>query len=295
MDNDTITHDSHAAITLNLTICNIATADCAYTANLKGLTDFRMTDYSLAEGRCEHTLHSSFDFFDSFVNYSVHTHIDLVKLSRISSACVRTYIETYNNRIRCRCKRDITFGDSTYCAVDNSYTYFLIGNLFKTLSDCLNATLNICFNDNVKILNITLLNLTEEVIKVDTLSCLVSFIFNFLLSHFNNMACSTLVFYYIEWVATIRSFAKTYNFDGSGGNSLLNLLALVIYHSSYPADCSTCYDNISLTESTILYKNCCDRSTTLVKLRLDNSTSCMAVGISLKLLHFSGKKYHFQK
>ena len=48
-------------------------------------------------------------------------------------------------------------------------------------------------------------------------------------------------------------------------------------------------------ECSLLYKHCCNRSTSLVKLSLDDDTSCLSVRICLELKHICCEKYHLKE
>ena len=107
------------------------------------------------------TLHSCCNIFNSIVNYSVKSYINLLFFSNILSRWFWTNIETDYNGIRCTCKHYVRFCNSTYTTMDCSNLNFVIRKLFKTLANSFNRTLYVSLNYNVKFLNITTLNLAK--------------------------------------------------------------------------------------------------------------------------------------
>ena len=75
----------------------------------------------------------------------------------------------------------------------------------------------------------------------------------------------------------------------------MNNIALVVCHNTNTSNGSTCDDNIACSQCTVLYKQSCDRSSSLVKTCFDNSTLCQSVGVSLKLGNLGKKKYVFKQ
>ena len=99
--------------------------------------------------RLEHTLHSVFDILDSLIDDAICTDIDLLLSCKRPCAAVGTDIEANNDSVRCGSKRYIRFRDSANAAVNNLYTHFFIGELFKCLPDRLNAAVNIGLYDDI--------------------------------------------------------------------------------------------------------------------------------------------------
>ena len=124
-----------------------------------------MTDDFLFKCRFKHTLHSSFDIFNGIVDDSVQSQIDLFLFSHNFGLIVRTNIETDNDRIGSRSKGYIRFVDGTNTAMDNLNCHFIIGEFCKTLFNSLYRTLNIRFDNDIQILDLTSLDLIKQTIQ----------------------------------------------------------------------------------------------------------------------------------
>ena len=114
-----------------------------------------MSDDTLLVYRLKHTLHSSFDIIYSIVDNLVKLDLNALMLSNILSCIIGLNVETDDDRIGCTREVNVLLVDITNTAVDNTYNYFLITELNKTLLNCFNRTHNVSLNDKVKFLNIT--------------------------------------------------------------------------------------------------------------------------------------------
>ena len=118
-----------------------------------------MTDYLLLEYRIQHTLHSSFHILDCIVDNLVETDIyTLIICSNLGNR-IRTNVKSNDDCIGSGCKDNIGLVDCTNTTVDYLNNNFFVGQFYKRLLDCLNRTLNVSLNDEVKFLHITGLDL----------------------------------------------------------------------------------------------------------------------------------------
>ena len=78
---------------------------------------------------------------------------------------VRSNVESDDDRIGCGCKADIGLVDGTDTAVDYFYYYLFVGQLHQTLLYSLHRTLYICLDNNIQFLDVTGLNLGEQIIQ----------------------------------------------------------------------------------------------------------------------------------
>ena len=67
--------------------------------------------------------------------------------------------------IGCGCKADIGLVDGTDTAVNYFYYYSFVGQFLQTLLYSLHRTLYICLNNNIQFLDVTGLNLREQIIQ----------------------------------------------------------------------------------------------------------------------------------
>ena len=106
------------------------------------------------ELRRKHTLHSGLNFFNCIIDDSVKADINTVTLCIFLCNGVRTNVEANDDSVRCVCEHNVALGNSTYAAVDNFNANFVVGELFKRLTNSFNRTLNVCLDDDRKFLDL---------------------------------------------------------------------------------------------------------------------------------------------
>ena len=124
-----------------------------------------MSDNLFLEYRIQHTFHSCLYVLDGLINNSIQTKVYSLLLCNRFCSSIWPYVKSDNDRIRCACQRYIRFIDGTYASVDHLYYHFLVRQFYQALFHCLYRALNICFNDNRKLFQITSLDLTEQIIQ----------------------------------------------------------------------------------------------------------------------------------
>ena len=123
-----------------------------------------MTGYLLLVYRVEHTLHGCLDILDRLVDDTVQTHIDFLAVCDGLRLCVRTNVETDDDRVGSGCKGNIGLVDRADAAMDDFDNNFLVGKFYETLFYSLYGTLYIGFYDDRKFLDISGLDLGEQVV-----------------------------------------------------------------------------------------------------------------------------------
>ena len=124
-----------------------------------------MTEHLLLEDRVEHSLHCRLYILDGIVDDLVEPHIDVLLVRCCLRHRVRTNVESDDDRIGCGCKADIGLVDGTDTAVNYFYYYLFVGQFLQTLLYSLHRTLYICLNNNIQFLDVTGLNLREQIIQ----------------------------------------------------------------------------------------------------------------------------------
>ena len=124
-----------------------------------------MTDHLLLEYRIQHALHGCLDILDSLVDDTVQTQVYLLAVCDGFCGSVRTYIKADDDRVGSGCQRYIRLIDGTYAAVDHLNHNLLIRELGQALLYCLYGALYICFYNDRKLLDITCLDLAEQIIQ----------------------------------------------------------------------------------------------------------------------------------
>ena len=114
--------------------------------------------------RIQHTLHGSLYILDRLVDDAVQTHVDFLAVRDGLRLCVRTNVETDDDRIGSGCKCNVGLVDRANAAVDDFDNNFLVGKLYETLFYSLYRTLYIGFYDDRKFLDISGLDLGEQVV-----------------------------------------------------------------------------------------------------------------------------------
>ena len=123
-----------------------------------------MTDHLFLEYRIQHTLHGSLYILDRLIDDAVQTHVDFLAVRDGLRLCVRTNVETDNDRIGSGCKCNVGLVDRANAAVDDFDNNFLVGKFYETLFYSLYGTLYIGFYDDRKFLDISGLDLGEQVV-----------------------------------------------------------------------------------------------------------------------------------
>ena len=123
-----------------------------------------MTGYLLLVYRIQHTLHGSLYVLDCLIDHAVQTHVDFLAVRDGFRLSIRTDVETDDDRVGCGCKCHVGLVDRTNTTVDDLDNNFLVGKFYKTLFYSLYGTLYIGFYDDRKLLDISGLDLGEQVV-----------------------------------------------------------------------------------------------------------------------------------
>ena len=100
-------------------------------------------------------------------------HIDLLTVCDFPCHIIRTHIESDDNCIRSRSKCYVGLIDCTNTGMNNLDYNFFIGQLKHALLYSLNRALNVSLYDKTKLLNISCLNLREQIIKRKLTLCVI--------------------------------------------------------------------------------------------------------------------------
>ena len=174
--------------------------------------------------------------------------------------------------------------------MDNADLDLLVGDLLKRLLNSLGRAANVSLNDNVKLLD-TLGYLSKEVVKICSCVSLEGFFLSLSLTLLGKLSCHSLVLNCVELVTCERYVRKTDYFNRNRGSCFLNYLSVVVVHRSYTSNRSSRDNYIAVTERSVLNENGSHRSSTLIKLSLDDNTLCKTLGISAKLLDLCNEKH----
>ena len=118
-----------------------------------------MTDHLLLEDRIKHTLHGCLNVLDRLIDDLVQSDINALALCRCLSRRIRTHVKADNDRVGRTRKGDIGLVDCADTAVNTLYDNLLVGELHQRLLHRLDASLYIRLDNQVQLLQITLLNL----------------------------------------------------------------------------------------------------------------------------------------
>ena len=116
-----------------------------------------MSDDLLLIYRLEHSLHCTL-----YICYSI---VDDLVISNALCDIVRLDIEPDDDGIGCCSQVYIRLGDRTDSAVDDLYHHLVIRQLLERRPDSLDRALYIGLYDDIKLLDITRLDLAEQIIK----------------------------------------------------------------------------------------------------------------------------------
>ncbi|MMZ62086.1 hypothetical protein D1872_242730 [compost metagenome] len=171
VNNDTVTDQASFGSTRNLARCNHATCDCTHFANFKCVTNFSMPNYSFFIDWIKHTFHCLFNFFNCVINNAMQANIDFFLFRSCFSLAVRTNVKTDDNGIGSRCQNNIGLRDRTSTTMDdlNANAFYL--DFLKGALQRFDRTLNVSFDNNIKILDFALFNVTEKIIKGNSCIC----------------------------------------------------------------------------------------------------------------------------
>ena len=180
--------------------------------------------------------------------------------------------------------------------MDHLNDNFLVGKLGKTLFYSLNRSLYIGLDDDRKLLKIAGLDLVKQVIQRKLAFGLLE---KTALVLCNECACKVLGFFIAlkghQDLTCIRNITKSEDLNRSRRTCLFYTTSFIIHHCTYLTVACTCSNKISHMKSTLLNKNSSNRSFTLIKLSLNNKTSCLTVRIGFELGNLSSKKDHLKK
>ena len=255
-----------------------------------------MTDHLLLIDRIQHTLHGSFDIFDGLVDDLVQTYIHALSLCGCLGSRIGTDIESDDDRIGRTCQRYVGLIDGTYAAVDTFYYYFFIGQLHQGLLYCFYATLYISLDDQVQFLQITLLDLTEQIIQRHSALGLFQHLFLILCQVGLCISfCCLIIIMCQEYFTGTGNIGQTQDLYGSRRSCFLDSASLVIDHGSYLTMSHTCRDKVSHMQGTLLYQYGSHRTASLIQLCLDDQTSCLSLGVRLQLHDVCGQQDHVKQ
>ena len=109
-----------------------------------------MTKYFFFEYRIKHSFHSCLYILNRIIDDTIQTYIYALSLCCFFCSCIRTYVKSNDNCIRCRCKADIRLIDCTNTTMDYFYNNFVVRQLQKALFYSLYRSLYISLNDQIK-------------------------------------------------------------------------------------------------------------------------------------------------
>lgn len=85
-----------------------------------------MTKYFFFEYRIKHSFHSCLYILNRIIDDTIQTYIYALSLCCFFCSCIRTYVKSNDNCIRCRCKADIRLIDRTNTTMDHFYNNFVV-------------------------------------------------------------------------------------------------------------------------------------------------------------------------
>ena len=255
-----------------------------------------MTDDLLLVDGIQHTLHGCLHVLDRLIDDLVETNVNALSLRRRLRHGVRTHVEADDNGIGCACKHHVGLVDGTNAAVNALNDYFIIRELEQRSLHGLHATLNVSLDDQIQLLQITFLDLREQIIQGHLALGLLEHLLLVLCKISIRIALGRLIAVMRkEYLACARHVGKTQDLYGRGRTSLLHASALIVHHCSHLTVSGTCGDKVSHVKRTLLYQNGCHGTAALIQLCLDHKTSCASVGICLQLQDISGQQDRLQQ
>lgn len=130
---------------------------------------------------------------------------------------------------------------------------FVVGEFFNRRFERFDRTLNVGFDDDIKILHLAFFDLAEHVVERDFLSLLSRFVLDLCGSFGNDLFSRLFVFDYENSVAGVGYVGKSEYRNGRRGSSLFYASALVVHHAADSAAGKTRNDVIADVKRTVKY------------------------------------------
>ena len=255
-----------------------------------------MTDDLLLVYGIQHTLHGSFHIFDGLVNDLVQTYIHALSLCGCLGRRIGTNVESDDNRVGRTCQRHVGLIDGTYAAVNTFYYYLVVGQLHQRLFYSLHTTLYIRLDDQVQFLQITLLDLAEQIIQRHSALGLFQHLFLVLCQIGLCIGfCCLIIIMCQEYFTGTGNVGQSQNLYRGRRSCFLDSAPLIIDHGSYLTVGHTCGDEVSHMQGTLLYQYGSHRTASLIQLCLDDQTSCLSLGVGLEFHNICGQQDHVKQ
>ena len=248
-----------------------------------------MTGYLLLVYRVEHTLHGCLDILDRLVDDTVQTHIDFLAVCDGLRLCVRTNVETDDDRVGSGCKGNIGLVDRADAGVDDADADLVVADLLERSLQRLGAALHVGLDDEVQLLHLALLKLGEQALERDLLVELVGVVLDLLLALLDELARHAFVGDDAEFVAGRGDLGKAGDLDRDGRARFLDLRALVVRHDTHAAHSRARNDKVGLTQRAVLDKQRRNRAAVLIQTRFKNAALARTVRVGLEFFHLSGQ------
>ena len=255
-----------------------------------------MTDNLLLVYGIQHTLHGSFHILDSLVDDLVQTYIHALSLCGCLGSRIGTNVESDDDCVGRTCQRYVGLIDGTYAAVDTFNYYFFVGQLHQGLFYSLDTTLYVSLDDQVQFLQITLLNLAEQIIQGHSALGLFQHLFLVLCQIGLRIGfCCLIIIMCQEYFTCTGNIGQAQDFYRGRRSCFFYSASLIINHGSYLTVCHACGNEISHMQGTFLYQYGSHGTASLIQLCLDDQTSCFSLGVGLEFHDICGQQDHVKQ
>ena len=211
-----------------------------------------MADEGLPELGGQHTLHGGLHLADGVVDDPVHPHIHVAPGGAVPCRRVGPDVEAHDDGLGgCR-QHHITFADSAHAGVDDPHPDLLVAQLLQAGLHRLGGALDVSLDNDVQILDLTGLDLAEQVLKRDLLHGSVGLGPLLRLPLLHQLPGQTLIGHGVEGAARSGHLAQTGDLHRHGGPGLGDAVALVVQHGPHAAHGGTGDDDVPGLQRTVL-------------------------------------------
>ena len=294
-NNNAVAYNTDQRVTYNFSVCYVRAHNNTNIADFINLAAFRTAVEQLAVFWSQHTFHRSLNIFNCFINNAIQVKVNAVTFCIFFRNRVRTDIKADDNCIRSTCKHYVRFADSTNTAMNDSYAHFIVTQFFQRLFYRFKRALNIGFYNDLQFFHLAFLHLVKQVIQSYFCLCIEAFFFLLRTALFYQLTTQTFIRNRVENIAACRYVVQTCDFYRNRWSCRFYKFSSVIGHCTYTTYCSTGNDTVTNIQSTVLYQDRCNRSTTFIQSCFNDSTFRGSVRIGFQFFHISNQHYHFQK
>ena len=296
MDNDAVADQTDLAVlALQLAVQHVAARHRAHAGHLVGLAHLGVAQQHLAEFGGQHALHGGLDLIDGIVDDAVHPHVHVGAGGAVAGGGIGTDVKAHDDGLGRGGQHHVGLVDGAHAAVDDADADLVVAQLLQGGLHGLHAALHVGLDDEVQVLHLAGLDLTEQILQRHLGDRRVGLGLLLGLALLHQLAGQLLVGHGVERSAGGRGLAEAGDLHGHAGARLGDALALVVDHGTDAAHGGARDDNVALMQGAVLDQQGGHGAAALVQTGLDDGALCGAVGVGLQLAHLGGKSQHLQQ